>query len=146
MQVTAGWVVNAPVAVSEVIDGELVVINMQQGRYYSGDGLGAFIWQCIEQRVAPAAVEAVIATRYGLQRQQVGNVLQAFFDTLQTEGLIRPAAPGDVLGDTAPAPTVEAYEVPALKVYTDMQDLLLLDPIHDVGDQGWPIKPPDLGT
>jgi hypothetical protein len=26
-----------------------------------------------------------------------------------------------------------------LEVFTDMEDLLLLDPIHDVGDAGWPM-------
>ena len=30
------------------------------------------------------------------------------------------------------------YESPCLESYTDMEDLLLLDPIHDVGKTGWP--------
>jgi hypothetical protein len=28
--------------------------------------------------------------------------------------------------------------VPVLNKYTDMQDLLLLDPIHEVDERGWP--------
>jgi hypothetical protein len=27
--------------------------------------------------------------------------------------------------------------------YTDMQSLLLLDPVHDVDSQGWPILKPN---
>ena len=30
------------------------------------------------------------------------------------------------------------FEAPALQVYTDMEDLLLLDPIHEVDEMGWP--------
>jgi hypothetical protein len=29
-----------------------------------------------------------------------------------------------------------------LHKFTDMQDLLLVDPVHDVGDAGWPHRPP----
>jgi hypothetical protein len=37
-----------------------------------------------------------------------------------------------------------AFTQPVLEVYTDMQDLLLLDPIHEVDEEaGWPSpKPP----
>ena len=30
------------------------------------------------------------------------------------------------------------FEEPKLEKYSDMEDLLLLDPIHDVEDEGWP--------
>jgi hypothetical protein len=33
------------------------------------------------------------------------------------------------------------YKIPVLNKYTDMQELLLLDPIHDVNAQGWPESP-----
>ena len=34
------------------------------------------------------------------------------------------------------------FNAPVLNKYTDMQDLLLLDPIHEVDATGWPsIKP-----
>jgi len=30
------------------------------------------------------------------------------------------------------------WQLPVVQVYTDMQDLLLFDPIHEVGPEGWP--------
>ena len=30
------------------------------------------------------------------------------------------------------------FEPPSLETFTDMRDLLLLDPIHEVTDAGWP--------
>jgi hypothetical protein len=31
---------------------------------------------------------------------------------------------------------------PVLEKFTDMADLLLLDPIHEVGEAGWPQRAP----
>ena len=35
-------------------------------------------------------------------------------------------------------PGPATYSKPELHVYSDMEELLLLDPVHDVGDEGWP--------
>jgi hypothetical protein len=37
-----------------------------------------------------------------------------------------------------PGPIEGKFEAPVLQKYTDMQDLLLLDPIHDTDETGWP--------
>ena len=44
------------------------------------------------------------------------------------------AGPGDGAGARAP------FDVPVLIAYTDMQDLLLADPIHDYDETGWPAR------
>ena len=35
-----------------------------------------------------------------------------------------------------------AYEKPVFQKYDDMQALLLIDPIHEVDDDGWPVANP----
>jgi hypothetical protein len=73
--------------------------------------------------------------------------VQRFLDTLSAEGLIESrdgdaagesvaaaAAGGDENGDRPKAPFAE----PALEKHTDMQDLILLDPVHEVDARGWP--------
>jgi hypothetical protein len=66
-------------------------------------------------------------------------VLQ-LIEELQQEKLIVPDAPG-----AAPLPTENLsvgdkppFQSPVLHKYTDMAGLLLLDPIHDVLETGWP--------
>jgi len=49
-----------------------------------------------------------------------------------------PAAPSSPL--PPPTPTGEAFRPPTVAVYSDMEDLLLLDPIHDVDETGWPVR------
>jgi hypothetical protein len=34
------------------------------------------------------------------------------------------------------------FTPPVLEVFADMRDLLLLDPIHDVAEVGWPTAKP----
>ena len=38
----------------------------------------------------------------------------------------------------AQIPSLARFEKPVLQKYSDMQDLLLLDPIHEVDEAGWP--------
>jgi hypothetical protein len=39
--------------------------------------------------------------------------------------------------------TKTLFNAPNFEVHNDMQDLLVLDPIHEVDDAGWPsLKPP----
>jgi hypothetical protein len=33
---------------------------------------------------------------------------------------------------------LEEWSIPLLNEYTDLQDLILVDPIHDVQESGWP--------
>ena|SRR6476660_8869681 len=36
--------------------------------------------------------------------------------------------------------TAAAFVTPELHKYTDMQELLLVDPIHEVAEEGWPFR------
>lgn len=74
------------------------------------------------------------AERFGAQ---AGQDLQDFVATLIEHELLREADATPV--DFVPV-TVAAYFAPKLDIYTDMQELLLLDPVHDVDETGWPAQ------
>jgi hypothetical protein len=40
----------------------------------------------------------------------------------------------------------KTFEPPLLEKYTDMQDLVLLDPVHEVDSTGWPAPKPDASA
>jgi hypothetical protein len=42
-------------------------------------------------------------------------------------------------------PAAATWSAPTLEVFTDMQDLLLFDPIHEVGPEGWPYAADERG-
>lgn len=138
------WVVDAPSAVSEVIDGELVVMNLSTGNYFSSTGVGAALWSCFERALAPPDILAEILAAYDVDRTRLEADLAHYVHTLQEHGLIRRGpAVGSVVASAQATQARQPYEVPVLSLYTDMKDLLMLDPIHDVAEEGWPMRPAD---
>lgn len=134
--------INAPSVVAETIDGEAVIMNLKSGSYYSTESVGSEIWNWLEQGWQRHAIVEALGARYEADRQTIAGAVSAFFDDLIAQGLVvaDDGAPNDPL--TAQIPSAggapRAFVPPVLNVYTDMKDLLLLDPIHDVDEVGWP--------
>jgi hypothetical protein len=63
---------------------------------------------------------------------------------LSTEGLVVPLEEDAASPDSTnrqPLPEPSGFEPPVLEKFTDMQDLILLDPVHEVDERGWPHVP-----
>ena len=41
--------------------------------------------------------------------------------------------------DFIPKDVLIDYSTPVVEIFSDMQEILLLDPVHDVDKSGWPI-------
>ncbi len=139
------WVVDTPSVVSEVIDDELVVMNLATGHYFSSVGSGAVAWACLEQGMDSAAIAAVLGQAFDATDAQIEADLSSFIKSLRSNGLVRPGDVATVAAATGTRPPASAirapYSSPQMNAYTDMKDLLMLDPIHDVADEGWPMRP-----
>ena len=138
---TPGFRVNSTHVVSDVFeDGEAAVIDLRNGAYFSLNPTGALLWPMI---VAGTTSDALVA-----HIRAVANVgpeaaldVEAFVGALVAEELVEHV--DDLPGDQIPAAngTVVPYSPPTLERFDDLQELLLLDPIHDVSDEGWPHAP-----
>jgi len=128
--------INDPRVAHETIDGETIIIDFDSGSYYGINGVGVVVWELIARGVPLRDILDAASHRYGAGT--VNDALERFIAELSHEGLIVPVdhVPGPASVDTSVFPKL--FEAPLLQKYTDMQDLLLLDPIHDVGDRGWP--------
>ena len=134
---------------SKIFDDEVVIIDMLSGVYFSLRGAAVDMWRLIEPGASPDAIVAALAARYEAPGETVSTTVRAFLNRLATEGLVIADATGGSTGAAAcggsPAPERIAFVPPELERFTDMQDLLLLDPIHEVTDSGWPnTSPPSL--
>jgi Coenzyme PQQ synthesis protein D (PqqD) len=146
--------VNVAQVVHETIDGETILIHLGSGAYYSLAGCGAEVWELL---AAGAGVEEVVSstqTRYDADPEQVAQPVRALIDQLLAEELILESSStvssqvqsggettttsspvGEEKHESARAPFV----APVLHKYTDMQQFMLVDPLHDVEqDVGWP--------
>ena len=145
MPTATRYVVRSPAVVHETIDGEAVIINLESGAYFSAEGASAIAWQQIAGGASAADLIAVIGERYEGGAAEIGTAVAQFIAQLSQEGLIRPAEPADGAPAAAPAPppgAKPAFKELSLRIFTDLQELLLLDPIHDVDEVGWPAPLP----
>jgi Coenzyme PQQ synthesis protein D (PqqD) len=138
--------INTPRVVHETIDGETIIIDFDNGAYFSADGVGAVIWEQIGQSASVNDIVHTLTQRYTGEHSEIKTEVERFLSELQRESLIAPLDHAPSVPRAAPAmpdPNLTArpgFQAPSLHKYIDMQDLLLLDPIHEVDESGWPMK------
>ncbi len=125
--------------VHDLTDGEVLAIRSDTGTYYSMAGSAADIWEAVGAGADTDAIVDFLVSRHAVTREVAAAAVAGFIERLLDEQLVVTADSGRPVGDLPPPlDSPHAWEEPALQVYTDMQDLLLFDPIHEVGPEGWP--------
>ena len=140
---------NAPDVVFENFGDEAVLLNLQSGNYYSLDGVGMLYWQYLIQGVPHRQIGAKIGECYAGRADPaaIARDLDEFLAQLQAEGLIRSSSGSPTWVEVTSAamkPSAE-YAPPVLSRFDDVADMLLLDPVHDVSEEGWPHPAPAPG-
>lgn len=133
----------APAVVSEHFDDEVIIVNMTRGHYYSLRGSAAALWQQFEKGTTVAALRQHLTAYYATDGADADSALTAFLSQLTGEQLIITTDEALVTEPLADGTNTDRlpFVAPTLDVYTDMADLLALDPIHDVSSaDGWPTK------
>ena len=125
--------------VSQQFGDEIVVANYKSGIYYSLTGSAVDIWLGLK---AGHAVDEVAAALKPASLDGSGTV-RTFVDSLVAEDLIQELPEPPVRQEWAPLPGTAAVK-PSVERFDDLRDLLLLDPVHEVGEQGWPIRPANV--
>jgi hypothetical protein len=137
------FVVNTPAVAAKVIEGEAIIMNLSTGMYYSMDGAGALLWEWIERGHSIGEISDGLAGRYETSISQVQADVERVLDQAIQEGLVDIAPAGSVdPGPTgAPAESRLRYQSPELIRYSDMAELLALDPPMPMPAAPW--TPPE---
>lgn len=137
--------VNEPNVVHETIDGEAILLNLSTGNYYSIEWPGTLIWDLLCESGDPEEIKKAFISISSKEREQIEKALNGFVDKLYEEELIVPFKNGAVSALEVDIETEQELKKASTKLdkleinkYSDMQDMLLLDPIHDVDKKGWP--------
>ena len=115
---------------AKVIDGEAIIMNLTSGAYYSMTGTGAAVWTLVEQGHTLSGIAAALSQAYQVPLTTVSSDVETLANELILESLVREIedANGTGAAPTLDAAARESYVAPELNKYTDMQDLLALDP------------------
>jgi len=148
MNVNDRYRINKPDVILESFDDEAVIVNLGSGNYYSIDTLGAEIWAMVQKGSTVKEITARLSREYDSAVENIETGVTEFIESILSEGLIVPDPsalfPKEKMDGAIPE-TRKAFAPPALHKYTDMQELLLVDPIHDVDETGWPNIPNTAG-
>ena len=133
--------VNHPQVINEMIDGEAIMINLVSGSYYTLDSLGGEVWELLEKSPSVEDIVTQLSFRYDASDDVIRSAVENLLEQLSREQLI---APDDISGAASSLPSgsrsaqLLPFRAPRLEKFTDMQDLILLDPVHEVDSRGWP--------
>ena len=138
------WHVRSAEVMSEVLDGEAVIIDLASGRYHGAPGVGATVWQAISAGCSMEGILAEVARLHTAVPEDAADQIRRFIDQLVAAGLVVEEngvqASPSIAGTPEPATT--PWSAPVLESHDDLQDLLLLDPVHEVTEAGWPHAAP----
>jgi hypothetical protein len=138
---------SGPEIISESFeDGESVVVNLDNGCYFSLNPVGGLLFDLLGSGISVDEVTDFVGARYDAAPEAIRAAVVEFAGRLLDEALIRRGAPDADPPEHRPRESSDeraAFELPRLTAYTDMQDLLLADPIHDYDETGWPARVDD---
>jgi hypothetical protein len=126
---TGRYTIAGPGVIMKDFGEETVVANLYTGLFYSLGGSAIELWAWLSEGRTTGEIAAAFPGE--------ATAIDEFLARLVAEDLLKP-------DDTSPAPlpplTLQAFTPPLIESFDDLQGLLLVDPIHDVSDQGWPIR------
>jgi Coenzyme PQQ synthesis protein D (PqqD) len=123
----------------ETIDGEVIMIHLLIGTYYSLDGAGADLWAQLASGRGREETLAYLQQRYEADPELIAETVDDLVKRLAEEELLEPAEGVPAANGPPPEPAAERlpFKPPQFEKYTDMQDFLLVDPIHETDETGW---------
>ena len=133
-----------PTVRHERLEDEVIAIDLESGAYFALDDVAAVCWSVLAGGATlDAAVDATVA-RFDVASETAQRDIEHFVDELVRVGLLGPAdqAP-ESAGVPDAATELRAYKPPAIERFDDLEELLVLDPIHEVDEAGWPATPAD---
>lgn len=137
---TRRFELNSPKILGEVIDGEVMIIDLVSGIYFNLTGISAATWPLLVGGVPLHAIAASVSgsCEPKVDAAAIARDLAVFVDRLVAEDIVRELSPATTPAAAVPPLDNATYTGFAINRYDDMRALLVVDPVHEVGDFGWP--------
>ena len=136
---------NTPRFVDETVDGEALIMDMVTGSYYTCLDASTLAWHGLVGGLTSSDVAAMLSSMYPIATADAERDVERFVAELVQEEMLvtrdgSPESPVDA-ATVANGTSLGEYQPLSFEKYTDLADLILLDPVHDVSEAGWPHEP-----
>lgn len=116
-----------------MLDGEAVIINLATGNYYTLNKDATLIWGYLIKGHNLREIYDGLGVQDGKIKESIKN----FVSNLEKEKLL--FFDEKVLKSETSITFEKIKEIdPVINIFTDMQEFMEVDPIHDVDERGWP--------
>jgi hypothetical protein len=123
---------------ADVFDGEYIIANLDTGLYYSVQGAAVSLLQSLPF-ISEKQVITTFSEAFPENAEVIKEELTSIFKELVSQDIIRQDE--GILLESGPECITPGIYIPGrFNRYADMQDLLMLDPIHDVDENGWTVQ------
>ncbi len=137
--------INEPDVIHQLFDQEVVVIDLRSGSYFSLSEVAGKAWLAFgSDGAAVDDVAAQLIASHDATPEVITTDLRAFLHQLCQYELIAPSElSGSAVANPPVVPNRARYSALTLQLYNDLQELFLLDPVHEVDQAaGWPHPAP----
>lgn len=123
----------------ERLDGEVIIISFSSGQFFSAKGSGADVLSLFKAGLPSRSILEILSAHYSNFEYEHSG-LDIFISSLLAEGIIQETVE-TIDSDTFQLPNDLArshWSKPKLLIHNEIHGLLLVDPIHETNDEGWP--------
>jgi len=139
--------INEPGVIYQTFDKEVVAVHLNTGSYHTLPGIAGEAFLLIGATGSSSSgIAAQLAARYDAPASAIENDVDIFLGQLLDQAMIvaidasfAPRSPQP----PPPASPLAPYTPPRLESFSDLEGLVLIDPVHDVDVAGWPNVAPE---
>lgn len=123
----------------ERLNGEIIMISFESGDYFSCFGVASDVLTLISRSVSTSQIKEVLLSKFGGEFQV--DQVTSFIQECLSQNIIKLNTNITSLDTQLPDDYDRSrWNAPILEKFSEYNDLLLIDPIHDSSLEGWPNK------
>lgn len=119
----------------ESIEDNTLIINLEVGHYFNLNSTGSATWKLLVLGIPSNVTAEAISAHFQVGISQVTADISQFITKLKEEGILTEnqifESTQSIETQSLLTDTSKLYEAPNFIKYTDMEALLLADPIHE---------------
>ncbi|MDC1162015.1 PqqD family protein [Tenacibaculum sp.] len=131
------YTINDPMVITDDMDGEIIILNTESGKYFSTEKTGAIIWEMLSNNYTIDETTEIISSHFSIPCEIIKKDLNSLLAQFIDEGLLKVSKDTKSNSDIDLS-NLNEYATPQITAYSDMEKLLLMDPVHEVENMGWP--------